>query len=359
LSRLKASTRRLFNKAKKTGDWESYKMALTKYHKAMRKAKLSSWRAYCWGIENVPDRACLMRIMANQSANKVGSIKLPNGHHTQAGIETLWEVYRVHFLGSAAGETTELRQGQLNLETFIAHREDWKLSKRVIHQSKIKWVINTFKPFKLAGIDEIVPALLHQGVDRLTTHLCRIFRACLAREYIPIAWRQVKVTFIPKPGKANHTETKAYRPISLMSFTLRTMETLVDRHIGYEILGLHPLHQYQFAYQPRKSTETALHQVIACIEEAVENRVVTLGAFLDIEGVSDNTSHSIIIEAAKRHGLEDTICGWISFIQGNRKIIATLAGDSGGVCGQGLSAGRGFVTPAVESGCEQTHRRTQ
>ena len=79
-----------------------------------------------------------MRIMANQSANKVGSIKLPNYHHTQAGIETLWEVDRVHFLGSAAGETTELRQGQLNLETFIAHREDWKLSKRVIHKSKIK-----------------------------------------------------------------------------------------------------------------------------------------------------------------------------------------------------------------------------
>jgi hypothetical protein len=39
LSHLKASTRWLFNKAKKTGDWETYKMALTTYHKAIRKAK--------------------------------------------------------------------------------------------------------------------------------------------------------------------------------------------------------------------------------------------------------------------------------------------------------------------------------
>ena len=45
--RPKASTRRHFNKAKKTGDWESYKMALTNYHKAIRKAKRSSWREYC------------------------------------------------------------------------------------------------------------------------------------------------------------------------------------------------------------------------------------------------------------------------------------------------------------------------
>jgi hypothetical protein len=144
LSRLKASTRWLFNKAKKTGDWESYKMAFTSYHKAIRKAKRSMWREYCRGIENVPDRARLMRMMANLSANKVGSIKLPNGCHTQAWIETPRELYRVHFPGATAGETIELRQGQPNMGIFIAHRDDWELSKRIIDQSKIKWAINTF-----------------------------------------------------------------------------------------------------------------------------------------------------------------------------------------------------------------------
>jgi hypothetical protein len=79
LSRLKASTRRLFNQAKRTGDWESYKTAFTCYNKEIRKAKQSSWRDYCRGIENVPDRARLMRIMASQSANRVESIKLLDG----------------------------------------------------------------------------------------------------------------------------------------------------------------------------------------------------------------------------------------------------------------------------------------
>ena len=66
---------------------------------------------------------------------------------------------------------------------------------------------------------------------------------------------------------------------------LKTMEKLLDRHIGDEILGLCPLHRYQFAYQPGKSTETALHHVITYIEETVEKSEVTLGAFLDNEGV--------------------------------------------------------------------------
>jgi hypothetical protein len=69
---------------------------------------------------------------------------------------------------------------------------------------------------------------------------------------------------------------------------LKTMEKLVDRHIRDEILGLHPLHRYQFAYQPGKFTETALHHVITHTEEAVENSDVTLGAFLDIEGAFDS-----------------------------------------------------------------------
>jgi hypothetical protein len=79
LSRLKTSTRRLFNQAKRTGDWESYKTALTCYNKEIRKAKQSSWRDYCRGIEDVPDRARFMRIMASQSANRVESIKLLDG----------------------------------------------------------------------------------------------------------------------------------------------------------------------------------------------------------------------------------------------------------------------------------------
>jgi hypothetical protein len=62
--------------------------------------------------------------------------------------------------------------------------------------------------------------------------------------------------------------------------------------------------------------------------ELVDNREGTLGTFLDIEGASDSTSHSFIIEAAKRHGLEDTICLWINFVLGNRKITATLAAET-------------------------------
>jgi hypothetical protein len=55
--------------------------------------------------------------------------------------------------------------------------------------------------------------------------------------------------FISKPKKANYTKAKAYSPINLSPFMLKMKEKLVDRHIRDEILGLHPLHQYQSTYQ--------------------------------------------------------------------------------------------------------------
>jgi hypothetical protein len=96
-------------------------------------------------------------------------------------------------------------------------------------RSKIKWAISTFKPLKSAGTDGIVPSLLQHGVEHLALHLCRIFRACLAYGYVPFAWRQTRVTFIPKPGKAIYTEAKAYRSISLWSVLIKTTDRWTGR----------------------------------------------------------------------------------------------------------------------------------
>jgi hypothetical protein len=123
LTHFKASTERLFRQANRTGDWDSYKMALTCYNKEIRRAKQSPCRGYSWGTKHVPDRAKLMRIMASQSVSWVQSVKLPDDQYTQSRKETLRELHRFHFPGSA-GEVTLEREGQPNLRAFAAHWED-------------------------------------------------------------------------------------------------------------------------------------------------------------------------------------------------------------------------------------------
>jgi hypothetical protein len=139
------------------------------------------------------------------------------------------------------------------------------------------------------------------------------------------------------------------KTFSLSSFLLKTMEKLVERHIRDDLLRKYPLHHNQHAYQTGKSPETALHNVVTRIENAIEHRDIALGAFLDIVGAFDRTSFDIIKQATERHGIDPTICGWICAMLESRNIKATLSGETLGVAAvRGCPQG-GVLSPLLWS----------
>jgi hypothetical protein len=135
LSGFRAKTRRLFNKAKITGEWDPYKETLTCYNKEIRRAKQLSLRVYCQEINDVSGSARLMRIMAKQGTNKVSTVKLPNGQQTEMGERTLKELFRVHFLDS-----------KLIRQFVRMHNEQGRLEPGLDYdQSSIRWALSTLK----------------------------------------------------------------------------------------------------------------------------------------------------------------------------------------------------------------------
>jgi hypothetical protein len=140
-------------------------------------------------------------------------------------------------------------------------------------------------------------------------------------------WRHTRVVFIPKPGKLL-SQAKSLRPISLMSFILKILEKLLDRHIRSGVLVEKPLNQNQFAYRAGVSTETALLQVVHKLEKSLNHRETALGTFLDIEEAFDNTSFNAIIMAAGEGGLEETCCRWIRSMLESRLVYTSLMGSS-------------------------------
>jgi hypothetical protein len=65
------------------------------------------------------------------------------------------------------------------------------------------------------------------------------------------------------------SEAKSLRPISLISFILKTLEKLLNRYIRGGVLVEKSLHQNQFAYRAGMSTETALFQVVHRLEKSL------------------------------------------------------------------------------------------
>ena len=126
-------------------------------------------------------------------------------------------------------------------------------------------------------------------------------RACLALEHTPQACRIPKVVFIQKPGQINFAQAKDFRPISLTSFFLKTMERMVDRYIRDTVLKNTPLHDGQQAYRAGHSVKSALHMVVSRIEVQIEIGEYSLGTFLDIDGAFSATKYQEIYGEAESH----------------------------------------------------------
>ena len=191
----------------------------------------------------------------------------PSDRRTQSEGQNFELLLTPHFSNS---EVTE------GLATLCAERSDWRLAARVVTYRRVEWAIDSFAPYKSPGMDGILPALLQEGQE-VIPYLVRIFRACLSTGSVPAMWRQVKV----KPGRNSYSGARVFRPISLTSFLLKTMERLVYRYLRDEALAQVPLHPNQHAYQAGKSWETALHQLMVRVEKAIDQQETALGVFLD------------------------------------------------------------------------------
>ncbi|KAG8181779.1 hypothetical protein JTE90_014021 [Oedothorax gibbosus] len=87
---------------------------------------------------------------------------------------------------------------------------------------------------------------------------------------------------------------------------LETLEKMVDRYIRDEVLPQKPLSKFQYAYQPGKSTETALYDLFTVLDRAVNQKELALATFLDIEGAFDRVPTEAIVDNQAANSLAFT-----------------------------------------------------
>ena len=164
---------------------------------------------------------------------------------------------------------------------------------------------------------------------------------------IPREWRQVKMTFLPGPGKVNFNQAKAYASISLLSFMQKTMQELVTRNIRSESLGYFPYTCNNLPTNQRSSQELQ-HTMWLHIHRKQWKIERYNWALLDTEEASDSTSCDIT-KAAKWHGLRDNLVmagfhgGWL------KNYSHTQRRNIQGAHGQWMSAEGHFITPYLWS----------
>jgi hypothetical protein len=264
--------------------WASYCVSRNSYSAALRHAKRGSWREYCETVESASESARLYRILKDDQVSRLGLLE-DGGVYTKDLKGSLNLLLCKHFPSDPKGAEGEMEQV---VEDNSSEVEE------IVTPELVMKAVGKLKPYKAAGRDEIFPMMLRKVNLAISGVLVKVMRACLCKGYTPLQWREMKVVFLPKPGKESYEKVNAWRPISLTSFLLKTLERLIDWHLRTPDLIQRLRGNNQFAYIKGVSTEAALHQLVARAEGALKSSEYAIGIFLDIKGAfSESTFRSL------------------------------------------------------------------
>ena len=302
-----------WRKRRTAANHNKLKSARKDYRKTMQRIKRKSWQLFIDGHANQSDVAKYNKLLNKKNMNSLGLMKAPDTGETLGPKDSLTLLTETHFpdckdIPTFSGATNN---GQCDTANSTL---------QYITDEKVAEAIKSFGDYKAAGLDGFKPCVLKNLTPKAISHLTKLYTASLMLNYTPQAWRKSKVIYIPKPDKATYSVPRSHRPISLMSFLMKTLERVVLWHIQETAFKKNPLNNNQHAFRKGRSTESALTNMTEYLEASMKNGKA-LGVFLDIQGAFDNIKTETIIDGMKRKEIDSEIIEWYKHYLKNRSIL--------------------------------------
>ena len=154
----------------------------------------------------------------------------------------------------------ETRQTLRNLKTSSTERA-------VITTMEVERVLQSTKPSKALGPDELSPLMLKHLGPKAHSYIAEIFQTSFNTGVIPSICKTARIIPLLKPGKPDDTG-KSYRPVSLLSPLVKALETLFlptqTEHL--------PMADHQHGFRKGRSTTTALYEIDCHITRGLKKR---------------------------------------------------------------------------------------
>ena len=292
-----------------------YHMYRNSYTRQIRKAKKWAWKKFTTQLSKVAEIGRTAKALRFGRHKEIGILKSETGDILIDPALSMKELMRVHFPehrpASLKGAWPESNMTETPPQIFNAD---------VIGQT-----LRKLPRGKAPGPDGIPNEALIALPKTMIEFLAKLYQAILATGYTPKLWRTSKVIFIPKDGKDDYSNPKAYRPISLTCGFLKVMEKIIKNHLTSG--GIMRELKNQFAFRAGCSTETAISKVVDELEKALLNQQVGMVAFLDIEGAFDRIPFRTIAKALKKRKVNNFIKKWYTNLICHRLAYSEVKGN--------------------------------
>ena len=194
---------------------------------------------------------------------------------------------------------------------------------KLISEETTTKIINSFKPLKSAGIDNISGILLKFCRDLIAKPITAIINQSLTTGIFPNKLKIAKV--IPIYKKDEEDDFNNYRPISLLPTISKIFERVVHTQLFHYITSNNLLYNHQYGFREGHSTEAATLEFIDRIFSDLDQNKLPLAIFLDLSKAFDTIDHHILLTKLHHYGIANTELNWFTSYISHRTQFVELS----------------------------------
>jgi hypothetical protein len=137
-----------------------------------------------------------------------------------------------------------------------------------ITDEQVHRAIAKLKPYKAVQADDIANVVLKQASNLIVPFLGPIYRATFTLNTYPQDWKTYDSVVLRKPGRADYTVAKSYRPIVLLKTLGKPLSMAVTEDLTYITEKYELLPPLHFGARPGRTTTDAIHTVVRFVQDA-------------------------------------------------------------------------------------------
>ena len=163
-------------------------------------------------------------------------------------------------------------------------------------------VLRRLKKKKSPGPDGITNEMLTHLATASRLKLLEIFNLTWEEGRLPQIWREATMIPVHKQGK-DKSKSPSYRPISLTSCVVKTMERIVNSRLMWYLETEKKLSEQQAGFRQFRSTEDQVTYVAQEIEDAFQKKNVLLATWIDLQKAFDKVWTDGLLVKVQRCGI--------------------------------------------------------
>lgn len=153
---------------------------------------------------------------------------------------------------------------------------------------------------KSCDIDDLQIGPVKHVLDLICPVLEHVYNLCFEKSVFPKRMQLARVTVLFKSGDKNNMSN--YRPISILPVFSKCLEKLITLRMTTFCEKHNIITDCQFGFRKGRSTELALLTQKELILQAFEQKLVTLGVFIDFSKAFDTINHTTLLTKLEIYG---------------------------------------------------------